>query len=155
MQDAVTKQTAQHKRNSAMVKLTIASISYITGVVIYLLFRERHLLGFKVADSLGMGDTIDMLRECVKDIHPHNFVLFCLPDGLWTIAYILLIEHVFRTSSTSIRLAWAAVIPFLGIASELLQMAGLCKGVYDTRDLLCYAVPLAIDVVINLQRTTK
>lgn len=122
----------------------IALLLFLCGASIYLLFRSREHLGFMLVDALGLGSVIDSLRTSVSGIHPCEFVLYSLPDGLWTISYIMLINHIFRSEKRTTRLIWASIIPTLGILTELLQLTPLIPGVFDLFDLACYAIPLVV-----------
>lgn len=114
----------------------------LVGIGIYLLFRSRGHLGFIVLDYIGMGAAVDAVRALVDGIKVPEFVRFCLPDGLWTLSYILFSDSVNRHESMMKRLAWISVVPLLGVVSELMQLAQLLPGTFDVADLACYSLPL-------------
>lgn len=116
----------------------------LMGIGIYLLFRNRGHLGFIVFDCIGMGAAVDEVRKLVDGVYVSEFVRFCLPDGLWTLSYILFSDSVNRHESEIKRLALVSVVPLLGVVSELLQLVQLVPGVFDVADLACYAVPLLV-----------
>lgn len=130
------------KKHFERISILIALLLFLCGASIYLLFRSRGHLGFMLADALGLGNVVDSLRASVSDIHPSEFVLYSLPDGLWTISYIMLMNHIFRNEKRITRLIWVSIIPLLGILTELLQLTPLMPGVFDPLDLMCYAFPL-------------
>lgn len=71
-----------------------------------------------------------------------DFVLYSLPDGLWTLSSILMLHPLLRGERALRRLAIVAIVPMLGIASETLQWLRWLPGVFDICDLACYAIPL-------------
>lgn len=139
--------------NSSMVRyirIYAASLFIIIGGSIYMLFRSKVLLGFRLMEALGLGKLVDYLRSGVSNVQPCEFIVYCLPDCLWTMAYILLIDHYFRNESLRKQLIWASIIPAVGFLSELLQLAGVMPGVFDIFDLLCYAIPYIVYWVCKL-----
>ena len=122
-----------------MVKAVLGIILLVVGGSIYLLQRTTSLLLFQVADWLGLMSPINSLRASVAE-WPEFFV-FSLPGGLWAASYVLLADAVFAGQTRLTRLAWASLIPMIGLVSELLQAVGLCPGTADWQDALCYGVP--------------
>ena len=120
------------------------------GALIYLLFRPRVLLGFLVADRLGLGPTVDHWREAVSDWQLPDFVVYCLPNGLWAAAWVLIANRLFRDRSRRTRLLWASVVPTMGVVSELMQGMGILPGTFDWLDLVCYAVPYMVYILFNI-----
>lgn len=114
----------------------------LVGICIYLLFRSRSHLGFLLLDAIGLTNMVDALREMATGISPSDFVKNCLPDGMWSISYILMSDYYNKDVRWSYRLALASVIPLIGSASELMQWGGLLPGFFDWRDLACYTLPL-------------
>lgn len=126
------------------IRPVLAVLLIIIGGSIYMLFRSKTLLGFQLLDVIGLSDIVDQLRSSASNLHPCDFIVYCLPDGLWAIAYILLIDHFFQNESLKKQLLWASIIPAIGFLSELLQAIGFMPGVFDICDLLCYAIPYAV-----------
>ena len=131
-------------RRRIVVQLGLTIALLVVGAILYMLFRPRVLLGFVVADRMGLGPMVDRWREAVSSWQLPEFVVFCLPNGLWAAAWVLIADGLFRHHPRCTRLLWAAAIPTLGVASELMQGMGFLPGTFDWMDLLCYAVPFAI-----------
>lgn len=138
------------RKRTTKYRLPLGIALLIIGATLYLLFRSRQHLGFMLLDTIGLGSLTDSLRSMVADVHPAEFIIFALPDGLWTISYILIISHICRNQQLNSRLIWASVIPALGIISELLQAIGIVPGVFDFADLACYSLPLVIYIIYEL-----
>ena len=133
-----------------MKRLSAGILCFVIGLSIYLLFRDKVLLGFHLCEAIGIGGAVDELRASVSHISLPEFVLYSLPDGLWTVSYILIIDYVFRKQPLHIRIVWTAIIPFIGAVSELLQFVGIVPGVFDVADFLCYLVPHIIYIATTM-----
>lgn len=155
--------------NGFRLRLWLGFCSLSLGSSIYLLWRSRQLLVFKLIDWIGYGPYIDQLRswslslldpqECLDDTLT-DWLLYCLPDGLWSIAYMLCIDAWALSKlphanySLYIRSGLISICPLSGIITELMQGIGWLGGTYDWRDLFCYSIPLFI-YLISIWTTTN
>lgn len=130
------------------VQLLAASLALLAGGTIYMLFRSKKLLGFHLADAVGLGGAIDALRSKVCDVHLSDFVVYCLPDGLWTTAYIFFVDYVLRGVGKRQLMLAVAIIPAIGSVSEIMQFFNMLPGTFDVMDLLCYMVPFVIYALV-------
>ena len=130
------------------MKLMGGVASLLAGAFLYLLFRSKNLLGFELLNRIGAETWADRLRSYTSALTLPDFIVYALPGGLWALGYILIIDHIFSNRSRLTRIVWAAVIPLLGFSAELLQGIGLLPGTFDPWDLVCYAFPYIIYIVI-------
>ena len=129
-------------------------ILLVAGGLIYTLFRPTTLLGFRLTDAIGLSQLINNWRTALATQQPAPFIVYCLPNGLWSAAFILIMDRLFAHQPLRQRLCWTAVIPGIGIAAELLQAVGIVPGTFDWLDILCYAVPYLVYVgIIRLKST--
>ena len=129
-------------------------ILLVAGGLIYTLFRPTTLLGFRLTDAIGLSPLINNWRTALATQQPAPFIVYCLPNGLWSAAFILIMDRLFAHQPLRQRLCWTAVIPGIGIAAELLQEVGIVPGTFDWLDILCYAVPYLVYVgIIRLKST--
>ena len=129
-------------------------ILLVAGGLIYTLFRPTTLLGFRLTDAIGLSPLINNWRTALATQQPAPFIVYCLPNGLWSAAFILIMDRFFAHQPLRQRLCWTAVIPGIGIAAELLQAVGIVPGTFDWLDILCYAVPYLVYVgIIRLKST--
>lgn len=134
------------------IKSIAATLCLFTGMAIYALFRSRNLLGFSVAERLGMGAFVNQIRHDTAQTSVPYFIKYCLPDALWATAYIIIADAVFCKSGKKQRWLWASAIPLIGASSELLQLPGIIPGTFDWLDLLCYLLPLIVyTLIINIK----
>ncbi len=109
----------------------------------YLLYRPETLVLFEVCKYLGIYDFIISLRP--QDMID-SWVVYSLPDGLWLLAYILLMAALWNFDvRKSLRASFS--LAFIAIGSELLQIPHLIPGVFDWIDLLCYVMACIIGFI--------
>ncbi len=123
----------------------------VAGGLIYLLFRPRVLLMFLVADSMNAGGMVDSLRHWAAGTAMPPFAVYSLPAGLWTASYVLIADSFTRTQPTAGRLLATAIVPALGLASELMQWAGMLPGTADAADAVCYLVPYLVFLLTKMK----
>ena len=119
----------------------------VVGGLLYLLFRPRTLLLFHVADAMGLSSVITQCRSAVEGITLPDWVVYCLPNALWTGAYVLLVDGVMKGRPVKWRLLMTAIIPVLGLMSELMQAFGWLPGTFDWWDVVAYSIPYLIYLV--------
>lgn len=124
------------------IQVLLGVLCLLIGISIYLLFRSESITLYRWMAAIGITDAIAPLRQSVSHWDVSSFVRFSLPDGLYCMSYILLMDAVWQHSRHSLRLIAASLIPLIAITHELLQAAGLARGTFDWSDLLCYALPL-------------
>lgn len=124
------------------IRRITASVSLLAGAAIYMLFRPRHLVGFVVLDSIGLETWVNNCRQLVPSVQLPEFMIYCLPNGLWSLSYVLLIDEVVQAQRFCTKLIWASVIPVIGVISEFMQLWGIIPGRYDLGDVICYITPV-------------
>ena len=123
------------------IQVLLGVLCLLIGISIYLLFRSESITLYRWMAAIGITDAIAPLRQSVSHWDVSAFVRFSLPDGLYCMSYILLMDAVWQHSRRPLRLMAASLIPLIAITHELLQAAGLARGTFDWSDLLCYALP--------------
>ena len=131
------------------VWLFLGVLLLAVGGMIYVLFRSTGLLFFIVLDHADLMRPVDSLRSSVARAAAPDFVVYSLPSLLWSLSYIMLVQHLYGQESLRTRMRWASVIPLAGVASELMQLLAWLPGTFDVRDLLCYSIPLVVYYVIS------
>lgn len=128
---------------SKRLEVAIAIVCFLAGVSIYLLWRDEHLLIHRILHGCGIDSLIEPLRNIASQQSIPEWVRFALPDGLWSLSYILIIDAWVKRNYL-----WTAVIPAIGFLSELMQLAGWLPGTFDVCDLIAYALPYLLYVLI-------
>jgi len=142
----VSEYSAYFNRKSVS-QLFASFMLLLVGGLLYVTFRSDRLLMFRVIDYVGLGDVTASYRSFVNLALP-AWVVYCLPDALWSAAYILLVDVIMKGHSHGARLVVASVIPMVGLVSELLQTTGLMPGTFDVLDMVAYALPYILYVII-------
>lgn len=132
------------------VKVLLATAFLFSGCYIYLVFRTRTLNLYHWCDMIGLSKCIESARFAARDWCVPEFVKFSLPDGLYSAAYILMIDAIWYKDDGLLKNCIIVIIPLFTILSEILQYFGLVKGTFDLMDLICYATPLLIYIKVNI-----
>ena len=121
--------------------LTTAAGLLTAGGLTYLLFRPCTLLMFRLVDALGAMGALEKFRGLVSDTGTRlpEWVVYCLPNALWSAAYILTVEALLKPSRG--KLAVAGIMPVAGAVSEWLQAVGVLGGTFDALDIVAYLLP--------------
>lgn len=85
-----------------------------------------------------------MRESQVANLELPNWIVFNLPDGLWLLAYLLVVDVVwgFRLSCQSV--LWLSVLPVVAIGSEVLQHFNIVIGTFDPLDLISYSLSVIV-----------
>ena len=119
------------------------------GCTIYLLFRTKNLNIYQWCSAIELTDIVDNLRLIVEVWKISDFTRYSLPDGLYNAAYILIVDAIWHDDNRLIKFIIISFVPFVSISSEVLQFFGLVKGTFDTYDLMCYAIPPLLYLLIK------
>ena len=122
----------------------IGLLLIVGGGMLYLLFRSRQVLLLYILDATPLSHSISQMRGMASAWQPSEWVVYSLPGGLWSAAYIMVIHSLMHNLETRILWKWASVIPLLGAFSELGQALHLIPGTFDMADLVCYMLPFII-----------
>jgi len=117
---------------------------------IYPLFRSGTYIFNYIIDFLGWGEFYSQCYDLATATQIPNFILFTLPDGLWGISYILIIDALWSRYSVWERIIVAGIIPFVGVLSEILQYTHILTGTFDILDVFVYAFPYTLYVLLLL-----
>ena len=129
---------------------TTALFLFTLGGCIYIAFRSTSLRMFGWFDNLGLHETIMLVRRLLNDIQVPEIIKYCIPDGLWTLSYILIMDTIW-SSDVKKQFIFCGIIPFVGASSEILQYFNLVEGTFDVIDLLCYTIPFVIYLIVKLK----
>lgn len=132
--------------------VAIAIICLSIGGVIYLLFRTRTLVMFRIM-PMEMLDKLNMISHNIS--LPHNkltsFIVYNLPTCLWLISYLIIMQLICREMSNSQRIIWMYALPVVLLIIEFLQIIPSFTGTFDIIDVLCYLIPLIVSLLIDIR----
>ena len=107
-------------------------LTLLLGILIYLLFRSDNLIYNNFFYS-----PIKLSIEINSKLT--NFLIYSLPNGLWSLSYSQLIFHIHKVKSLKTILL-SSVMLFLGISIEILQIQGFINGTFDFYDIFSYII---------------
>lgn len=84
-----------------------------------------------------------------------EWILFVLPDALWTAAYLFVCDAIWATESCQERLSYGVLVPLIGVLSEVAQVIGCLPGTFDVQDLFAYVLPYLIYILYVTQTNSK
>ena len=77
-------------------KTILGVVLVLIGGMGYLLFRPTRLLIYQLASRTGMEPLLRQWREHTLQWDLPEWVVYCLPDGLWSAGYVLIVSGLFR-----------------------------------------------------------
>ena len=107
-------------------------LTLLLGILIYLLFRPDNLI-YNNFFSSPIKLSIEINSKLI------NFLIYSLPNGLWSLSYSQLIFHIYKVKSLKTILL-SSVMVFLGISIEILQIQGFINGTFDFYDIFSYII---------------
>ena len=130
------------------ILIALSILLLVVGGMIYLLCRPETILLNRLVQAIGQGYWLETPRAYMHE-HIHCAVwIYSLPAGLWAASYVVMV-HTFSEGLTArSRLGYAAVMPLLGVLSELFQWCGIVPGTFDPLDILCYITPYLLYLII-------
>lgn len=128
--------------------LFLSIIALFIGGGIYLSFRSDTLLMFRWVESLHLNVFVEKLRQSMSTYSPSDFVKYNLPDGLWSIAYCLIMVSIWGKTSKE-NIIWFCLMPIIALISEVMQLTSIMPGQFDLWDVVCYSLPLIMLIIIK------
>lgn len=124
-------------------------LSIFLGGVIYFLWRPETIRFFNWLDMVGLSSSVDFIRIYGKQsLHfIPTWVIFSLPNGLWTFSYTLLILHIWLDHNSSLKYLWFVSIPVVGVGYEILQCLEVIPGTFCIEDLFLCTVGILLGVI--------
>jgi hypothetical protein len=116
------------------------------GSSIYLLYRPKSIIIFRLVNALGANHFIDTLRQFFQSSVPvgRGILLYSVPEGMWAFSFIYVILWIWRgnvAQPMALVSIFFAVIVIEG--SEIAQLSFL-QGTFDLNDVVCNAVAIAL-----------
>ncbi len=133
------------KSKARRIELLMALVLFLVEGMLYLTFRSTELNMFRLYEHAGPW--VVSLRSWGDTFNLPEWVRFSLPDGLWLLSYLLLVDAIWN-GFNKVSAIWYLIIPGVAFGSEIAQMLWGFTGTYDVMDLVCYAAAVVVMVVI-------
>lgn len=131
----------------------ISTFAVILGGAIYLLFRNSEIVAVHWLNSLGMDGWIREVRslELSSNLLIPQWIIYSLPNGLWAIAYAMIISYIWIGHSSWFKWVWLSTIPLLVFGFEMLQYLKILPGTFCLQDLLSASIGMILGVLIGIR----
>lgn len=133
------------------LSVILALLCLAIGGLIYLLFRSRTLLMFEFIPA-ALINTFDAIHENLNI--PCNqltsFAFYSLPDGLWTISYLIIMHLIWMKSVNNYKMIWIYSLPVMLLVIEIFQILPSFPGTFDWLDIFCYTLPIIVSLLIDI-----
>lgn len=130
------------------IKFAIGVIVLLCACFIYLCWRSDRINLYVWSGNIGLSSVIDFLRTNIGSFNPGTFVKNSLPDGLYCVAYILIMDCIWENTRRRTRIFMTLLIPAVAIVHEILQYFNVVSGTFDSFDLLCYSLPVLVYLLL-------
>ena len=111
------------------------------GILIYIFLRPDDLI-YNDLFSSPIKIKINTNSKVV------NFLVYSLPNGLWSMSFSQLIFHIYKIRSLKTILL-SSIMLFVGIMIELLQYQSFMNGTFDINDIFSYIMSYLIVLFIQ------
>jgi hypothetical protein len=131
----------------------IAVLAMLLGGLLYLLCRPACTRVTGWIQDTGFWSMLRVIRESLAPVcvtFP-AWVLYSLPDGLWSFAYAVIMSQLWRGRSGLISRLWLSTIPMVGIGFELSQLLAVIPGTFTWLDLFFSSVGMVLGLKMRLQ----
>ena len=119
----------------------LSIIILLVACYVYVSHRDGDMILYSMLGIDGNSSLFIALRQNATDLPA--WVIYNIPDGLWLLSYLLMIEAIWGNGKQ--RKIWF-IIPVILFAFllEVLQYIGFFPGTGDVLDMLCYSVAIAV-----------
>ena len=121
----------------------------LLGGLIYIAFRSKSLVLFRWFEELKISELTDLIRFYLFPFKNHmpNWVIYSLPDGLWTYSFVS--SFIFIWNKDSNKWEYWLLIPILiSISYELLQYFIIFHDTFDILDFFICLVASVLSILI-------
>lgn len=132
------------KSKARRIELGLALILFIVEGLLYLTFRSTELNMFRLYEHAGPW--VKTLREWGSELYVPEWVKYSLPDGLWLLSYLFLIDAIWNKFDKCSSI-WYLIMPGVAFGSELAQLFWGFTGTADPMDFTCYAGAIVITIL--------
>ena len=133
------------------------ALPIFSGGAIYILWRSNQLRVFSWIDSLGLSSLVSSIRVTALPIKNQvpAFLLYSLPDGLWTFAVTSCMIIIWKGQRGLLRAFWVSIGAFLALASELAQSLCLIPGAFTLLDVMFYLIGISLAFLLLTDKRRK
>lgn len=124
-------------------KVSLSIILLLIGGFLYIAYRDKSIIMFSWFEIVGIDGLIENIRK-MANIQPYYWVKYNLPAGLWLFSYMFIMDAIWGNRKSVNRRMFIWILPIIAILSEIMQIFGLCPGIFDIFDLLSYLLAIIL-----------
>lgn len=128
------------------IRIIYAILSLLAGVGIYVFCRPHDQYIYTWIPMLNFHTSTHFLEFTLPD-----WILYSLPDGLWLLSYILIIQTIFPYN-THKQFLYGGLAFLISCTIEVFQFLSIVPGTGDWRDFIAYSLPITYLIYINLKQ---
>lgn len=135
---------------SGKLPIAISMLALLAGGSFYLFLRNGDFVFHHWIEAIWPEVPINQLILEIPEPGERYplWVIYSLPNGLWALAYTLLITTIWWKQQTILKYFWMGSIPVLVVGFELLQYTGCMRGTFCTDDLALGIAGMVFGVLI-------
>lgn len=134
------------KTSSRYITAGISIIIFLFACMIYISNRSFDMILYKWLNINTSNALFSFLRQ--NAIPLPDWALYNLPDGLWLLSFILLIDAIW--GSNKIKYLFSGGMTLLILTLEIAQMTHIFPGTGDILDIASYLIALIIYSLYNI-----
>lgn len=135
------------KQDCKRLFFIILSVLLLFAVgMIYLNFRPHTLQMFSWLKFIG-AENLFRQKEFKNDSEFLSFLIFSIPNGLWSLSAIILFGEIWRESKKSF-LFYTVLFSSANILFEILQLFRWISGTFDYLDILVLLISVILGILI-------
>lgn len=135
--------------NGRVTSMLAGLMLFFIGSGIYASLRSTDLYMFSLWPSNTLPSWLYSWREMLAGLSVPEWFRYSLPDGLWLLAYMLLIDSIWGEERGLLRNIFLWSMPVIAIASEGLQAKHIIFGSGDWADVLFYILATIAFITIK------
>ena len=113
------------------IYIILSIIFLFIGGLIYIIYRSLTLQMFVWLKHLGIYPSVISLRN-EKCLNLPNWVIYCLPDGLWMLSYLLIMLALWHKRPTRKALIYPMILPCFETSAKLIVQDLLISSYFCT-----------------------
>ena len=126
--------------------IILSVLLLFAGGMIYLNFRPHTLQMFSWLKFIG-AENLFCQKEFKNDSEFLSFLIFSIPNGLWSLSAIILFGEIWRESKKSF-LFYTVLFSSANILFEILQLFRWISGTFDYLDILVLLISVILGILI-------
>lgn len=135
-------------KNKYLIILAIW-LPLILGGLIYISFRPTSLIMFGWIKFFKLSFIVVSLNEFFSYFAFPSWVIYNLPNALWTFSFTLLMIYIWRHERNTKSIFWISIPPVISILIEIGQGFHFINGTFDLKDLFLILIASLIPFLIR------